>query len=36
VAHGIVQEHGGVITIESAPDTGTIVRVELPVGESDE
>ena len=36
VAHGIVQEHGGTITVESTPDVGTLVRVHLPVGGIDD
>ncbi len=29
--YGIVQQHGGVVEIESEPDSGTVVRVYLPV-----
>ena len=30
VVHGIVQEHGGRVTIESRPGRGTTVRIQLP------
>lgn len=31
IAFGIVQEHGGTITVESNPDEGTSFTVELPI-----
>ncbi|MEW6251626.1 MAG: ATP-binding protein, partial [Planctomycetota bacterium] len=31
MAHGVVADHGGRIEIESQPDQGTTVRIELPV-----
>ncbi|MDP3177204.1 MAG: ATP-binding protein, partial [Spirochaetaceae bacterium] len=36
VAQGIVKDHGGEITIQSAPDRGTTVRVSLPAMEGEE
>jgi signal transduction histidine kinase len=30
VSHGILQEHGGAIFVESTPGTGTTFRVTLP------
>jgi CheY-like chemotaxis protein len=32
MVHGIVRRHGGQLWIESAPGTGTKVRIELPLG----
>src|SRR5207247_510203 len=31
VSYGIVQEHGGTISVESKPDAGTSFRLELPL-----
>jgi signal transduction histidine kinase len=31
VSYGIVQEHGGTMTVESKPGTGTSFRLELPL-----
>ena len=31
VAHGIVRDHGGTMTLDSAPGKGTTVTVELPI-----
>ncbi len=31
VSYGIIRDHGGTITVESAPGRGTTFRVELPV-----
>lgn len=31
IVRGLVQAHGGTVSIESQPDDGTIVRVELPI-----
>lgn len=33
---GIVRAHRGAITVKSAPDQGTVVRVALPVGPATE
>lgn len=33
VVHGIVQQHGGAITVESKPDQGTTFFIHLPVAE---
>lgn len=30
IVHGIVERHGGTVSLESAPGRGTLVRVELP------
>jgi signal transduction histidine kinase len=30
IVHGIVSRHGGVITVESTPDQGTVFRVYIP------
>jgi PAS domain S-box-containing protein len=34
VVHGIIQEHGGAITVESEPDLGTTFRITLPLYQS--
>ena len=31
-AESLVREHGGTLEVESAPGSGTMVRVEVPVG----
>lgn len=31
VVHSIIQEHGGVVTIDSGTDRGTTVRIQLPL-----
>jgi signal transduction histidine kinase len=31
VARWVVEQHGGAIAASSAPETGLIVRIELPV-----
>jgi two-component system sensor histidine kinase HydH len=31
IAHAIVDAHGGRIVVESSPDTGTLVSLQLPV-----
>ncbi len=31
ISHGIITEHGGSITVSSAPGEGTLFRIELPV-----
>jgi two-component system NtrC family sensor kinase len=31
LCRGIIEEHGGTITVESAPGRGTVLRIELPV-----
>ncbi len=35
ISAGIVDEHGGTLTIESQPGTGTVVTVAFPPGELD-
>jgi signal transduction histidine kinase len=32
VSHGLIESHGGTISIDSAPGRGTTVEVRLPVG----
>jgi two-component system nitrogen regulation sensor histidine kinase GlnL len=31
VSHGIIQEHGGIIDVESEPGTGTVFHVQFPL-----
>lgn len=31
VVHGIIEEHGGTITVESEEDKGTVFKINLPV-----
>ena len=31
IAHGIISDHGGTISIESPPEGGTVVTIELPI-----